>query len=132
MSEKEGTLNSFVVLPEGEELDFRFIWVKLTYPGYDTFWFKFRRQLSRELIDMKDKFYDLPKEEQTEQLHIQRVKTLAKLIENYPNIPGYPVEKSYEEAFLEYFETAFEMINWIWKFYQETIYPKEVTGNTFE
>lgn len=110
----------------GKLADFRFIPVELTYPGYETFLYLFKRQLSRELLEMKDRFFDLGPEERKDQTFSQRLKMLSKLITNHPNIPGYPMEKSPEDAFAEFYHDDEETIQWIWRQYQAKLYPKEV------
>lgn len=117
---------------EEEKLDFKIIIVRLSFPGYDPFYFKFRRQLNRELVNMKDKFYDLSEDEQKEQLHAQKVRMLSKLLKEHVNIPGWDETKTPEDSFFEYFTEDIETINWLWTRYQNKLYPKEVIATPSE
>lgn len=122
MNEKELSSNS------NNLLDFNVIKVELTYEDFPTFLFKFRRQLSKELVKFKDDFYGLTPTEQLERQEAQRAEMLSKLYVEHSNFPALDIEKTPEEAFFEYFVNPenLDILTYIWTIYQRKLYPKEV------
>ncbi len=118
-----------------EPLDFTTIRVTLTFEDYPQWVFKFRRQLSKRLHELKQSFYGLTKEEQDAQLSSHRIGMLGELLKERPaglDGLGYPNTENLIEDFRVFFsqEGMDDELTNVWALYQGKLYPKELLLDT--
>jgi len=112
--------------------DFATIHVSLTYDGYDTMNFWFRRSLGVKLRKLQQEFFGKTPTEQMEQQQHYRVMFLAELAVKHPdNVPGYVKGDSIEDSFKQFFsnEAMDDVVDHLWVGYQAKLYPKEIMSN---
>lgn len=105
--------------------------VNVTFEGYETMSFVFRRRLNEEEKAEKQHFLALNKEEQNKAQYDYRVTTLASILLQEPvGLPDYDKVTSTDDIkhrFKLYFENRDyeDILNWTFTLYSNKLYPKE-------